>query len=257
MSWILIMVIGVFAICAFNGWRKGVIRIAFSIAALLVSIIATAFLSPVIAETVKKNTNAYDYLCKNMYEAVSNNDKLNAAINETVISETDVQLDENNISEYVSRIDGYLVRVNEIVNLPEGWGNAVTESFSEGYLAALTQGSSTVKDIVVKAMAYRLADIILKAIVYVGVFLVVFTILKVISIATGIISRLPVIHQANKLLGAAVGLVEGLLIVWIIFMFLTAMSGNVQIAQALSDIEGNVFLKQLYDNNMIMKMLFH
>ncbi|MDO5402761.1 MAG: CvpA family protein [Eubacteriales bacterium] len=257
MSWILITTIGVFILCALDGWRKGIIRIVVSIAALLISIVATAFLSPVIANTIKKNTSVYDYLCENMYQAVCDNEKLNAAIDETVTGEAELQFDKNNMQEYEDRIGGYVEKINNIVNLPDGWGNAVMEGFYGDYLSVLTQGENTIKDIVVKAFAYRLADIILKAVVYIGVFVIICVVLRVLSIATGIVSRLPVIHQANKLLGMAAGLVEGLLIIWVIYLILTAMSGNAHIAQALSDIEGNIFLKQIYDNNMIMKMLFH
>ena len=42
----------------------------------------------------------------------------------------------------------------------------------------------------------------------------------------GIIRRLPIIKQADKLGGVIVGLIEGLVVVWIFFTVVTAISGT-------------------------------
>ena len=51
------------------------------------------------------------------------------------------------------------------------------------------------------------------------------TVNKIIG-ATGIIRRLPIIKQADKLGGVIVGLIEGLVVVWIFFTVVTAISGT-------------------------------
>lgn len=256
MSWILIVTIGVFALCGYIGWKKGIISIVVSIAALLVSIIATAFLSPLVAQTIKKNTDIYTNLCDSMYRVVSTNEKVSETVNGTIAQEEDVTIAEDNLKEYESIIDECLDKINGVMNLPDEFGEKVSETFSDSYLAGIVQGENTVKDIVVKAFAFRLADVIFQAIVYIIIFVVVWILLRIVVIASGLIARLPVIHGANKMLGMAAGLVEGLLIVWVLFMLLTAMSGNEHVAVALTDINNNALLKMLYENNVIMKMIF-
>ena len=60
----------------------------------------------------------------------------------------------------------------------------------------------TLKDIASKIFAAQMAAIIVNAVSYCIVFIVLFIILKIITAVTGIISRLPVIHQADRLGGS-------------------------------------------------------
>ena len=78
-------------------------------------------------------------------------------------------------------------------------------------------GEASVKEITIRLIALRLADIVLTAIAYLVIMVVVSIVLRVVVAATGLIRRLPVIKQADKLGGLIVGLVEGLAVVWIFF----------------------------------------
>ena len=256
MSWILITTLVIFALFGFAGWRKGIIRIVVSIAALLIAVLATAFFSPLVTETLKKNTKIYDHLCETMYQAVSNNDRINETVDTTIADSSQVTINESEISQYENKLEEYLDRISGAVNLPEQYGEKLSEMTSNEILSGVLAGESTVRDIVVGAFAIRLADIILQAIVYIIMFVVIYVVLQIVVVATGVIAKLPVIHGANKLLGLVFGLVEGLLVVWILFTALTAFSGVDSIATALADINNHWFLQYLYQHNVIMKMIF-
>ena len=88
------------------------------------------------------------------------------------------------------------------------------------------------------------------------IMVVVFIVLRIIIGATGIIRRLPIIKQADKLGGVIVGLIEGLVVVWIFFTVVTAISGTENAANILAQIHKNAFLEALYNNNPITRLLF-
>ena len=54
MNWVLICVIGILAISAYTGWKKGVIRIVVSLLSLVATILLTIVLSPSIATLLKE-----------------------------------------------------------------------------------------------------------------------------------------------------------------------------------------------------------
>lgn len=113
----------------------------------------------------------------------------------------------------------------------------------------------TLKDIASKIFAAQMAAIIVNAVSYCIVFIVLFIILKIITAVTGIISRLPVIHQADRLGGFVTGLVEGLIVVWLMFAIVTAAGNSSWAADILAQIHSNSFLEFVYNNNLIMKII--
>ena len=62
------------------------------------------------------------------------------------------------------------------------------------------------KNIMAAVIAAKLAGLALNAIIYIAVYLVVFAILKIVFAVTGVVGRLPLIYQANKILGLAFGI---------------------------------------------------
>ena len=64
------------------------------------------------------------------------------------------------------------------------------------------------KNIMAAVIAAKLAGLALNAIIYIAVYLVVFAILKIVFAVTGVVGRLPLIYQANKILGLAFGILE-------------------------------------------------
>jgi uncharacterized membrane protein required for colicin V production len=251
MSWILIVVIAIFAVCGYVGWRKGIIKILVTLLSLIVTIVATLFLTPLIGKAIKNNTNLYSKLQDSVYVAMAKSDKVENAISDTG-EQPDASFDKNagTLSTYVNKVVG-------VLNLPDSMSNEVNTAVSEDSITeVVNQGSATVKEAVTHVVANRLADIIFSVVLYISIFILIYIVLAVVMIATGFIANLPVIHQANKTVGLLFGLAEGLLIVWLLFLILTASSNTEFAANALSDISHNKFLEFIYDNNIILKSTF-
>ena len=109
------------------------------------------------------------------------------------------------------------------MNLPDSLTKSVSESVTSKLVENVEESATlTLKDIASKIFAAQMAAIIVNAVSYCIVFIALFIILKIITAVTGIISRLPVIHQADRLGGFVTGLVEGLIVVWLMFAIVTA-----------------------------------
>ena len=66
-----------------------------------------------------------------------------------------------------------------------------------------------------------------------------------------IIAKLPGIGGVNHIGGLAVGLVEGLLVVWIMFYAIALCQGSEWGVELMESIQKDPFLKFLYDNNIL------
>ncbi len=258
MNWILIVVLAILAGCGYAGWKKGVIRIVLSLTMMIVTILATVFAAPVVGKIVKEKTTLYDSLYQSVSQAVESGPLLGNAE-----QKVKTQLDENEqLSDELENVEDsdvqkYADRIISVLNLPESIASQVETVINTDYVEQIrNEGGAAVRSVIVTAVAQRMTDIIFNTVIHIIVFAVVFAVLRLVVSVTGIISMLPVIHQANKVLGLAVGLLEGILFVWVFFVLLTAFGSQSWAAQALADIGNSRFLSFLYDNNYILKSVF-
>lgn len=259
MSWVLIAVLAIFAVCGYAGWRKGIIKIIVSLATLVITLLGAVFLTPLVGNAIKSNTSLYDKLQHSVYSAVLESDHFQQAVDSTV---SDSENEQTQIAgaDNQGKIEGitsYVTQIVEVLNLPEDLANQIDTAISQEYLAGLIgNGEASVRGIVTAIIAVRLTDIIFHTIIYIIVFIAIFMILRIVVAATGLISHLPIIHQANKAVGLLFGLAEGLILVWLMFVVITAFGNSEWGANALADISSNGFLSFIYNNNLILKSAF-
>ena len=226
---VLIAVLAVLCIFALAGMRKGVIRIAVSLAAMVITIAVTTVASPVLSEYIRNNTTWDDKIEKSIYENVSRDGKS--------YGNDDNELIESGITTYIDNIEEKVGAISKRMNLPE----SLTKSISAAAVSGLDKtigdsASHTLKDIASRIFAEQMTRIIVNAVSYCIVFIALFVILKLLTSVTGLISRLPVIHQADRLGGMAAGLIEGLIIVWLAFAVVTAAGNSSWAADLLAQI---------------------
>jgi uncharacterized membrane protein required for colicin V production len=104
-------------------------------------------------------------------------------------------------------------------------------------------------------IAARLADAAIRSIVYIAVFAVIFIVMRVVLVTTGFIARLPIIRQANRLVGLVFGLCEALVVVWLMFAIITAFGNFEWASNALAMIGDNALLTFLYEQNLITRTI--
>ena len=98
---------------------------------------------------------------------------------------------------------------------------------------------------------------IINCIAYIVVFVIVIIILQIIVRAINLVSKLPVINTMNKLGGAIIGLIRGLIIVWIGLIAVTMLGSTRTGVQMYEQINNSKPLSYLYSNNVILNTILY
>lgn len=222
---ILLIIVAAFLILmAFSGYRKGGLKILLSVAALVITLVAASYLTPTVTKYIKDHTPLYDKIYGQM---------------ETFVGQ---KLENENESSGQQKALGSLPLPSSVTdvlvqnNNQESYGKLGVSSF-----ASYTAQSLTI--------------ILLNAISYIGLFIVISIIFRMIIIAADIIGRLPVINGFNRLAGTILGICQGVLILWVLCIALTAISGTSFGQQIFTMVNGSVFLSFLYNNNMLLDII--
>ncbi|MBQ3226215.1 MAG: CvpA family protein [Clostridia bacterium] len=134
--------------------------------------------------------------------------------------------------------------------LPEG---EVTENLAlPGFLQdSVSEAEAQTKD----AIASGIASVALKIISMILVFILVQLILWILSLTLNLITKLPVIHGFNKLLGGVVGAVSGILVVYLVLgllTFTTALNKTTAVSEVVED---SLVASSMYENNLLFTAL--
>lgn len=134
------------------------------------------------------------------------------------------------------------VDINSISNL--GLPKNIEEKIMEGAGEAIDNFNVYLVD--------TLSDMLLKTLTFFGLIIVMYIIVRIIIVVCDFISKLPVLNSINKTGGLVVGLVQGLLIIWIACLVVTAFSDKAWAQEVFRQINDNALLTFIYDNNPII-----
>lgn len=216
MNWTLIAVLAILLINFLIGLYKGLIKMVYSVIVIAVVTIVTSIFAPMLASYLKKNTSWDDSL---------------QTRTESYLEEKGILKESEDID--ISDLPLPFIIKDKIAKTVNDSAEAVVDGYNQ---------------YVVKTVS----SVIFSAIVYIVVFLILLALTSIIGMLLDVISKLPVLKEVNKLAGAAVGLAQGLLLVWVLAIFIMMLSNFSFADYIYNDIDDNVFLKFLYDKNLIM-----
>lgn len=223
-----IVAIAILAVMALIGYYRGLIRVAFSLAAMLLTVVLVAFFTPSMTNFLKNHTGVYDTLTTKCTQAVQ-------------------KVTQKDAAEHIAAEDG----AEELsgIHLPAVWISQITEKTGDAMGQALEESGAY------QAVGSYLADWILRGISFFAAYLLVTIVLRLVVGILDIISKLPILKGINRTLGGVAGLVQGLLIVWML-LFIAALACTTKAGQAvLAEVESSKFLSFLYQNNILMLLL--
>ncbi len=209
------------------GHHKGFIRLAVSAFALLITLGAVHFGQPYVTEWLKQDTPVYDSLRASMTDGM----------------DFDRIFDDLGTGDDVEKSDEWLAI--ERLPIPEQLKTKLADNNKEEVYEQM--GVHMFEDYI----GGFLADTVLKAAVYIGLFVVVFVLLHVVMTWLDIIAKLPILSGINKLSGSVLGGAEALVFIWIFCIVLTALSGTDLGKSALSQINASPWLSWIYDHNIL------
>lgn len=220
MNWLLLVALLLIGVCAFAGWRAGFVKTVFSLISTIAVIILTLIFSPVVSNMMK------------------NNDAIFGGIKEKIGMVVDLSGEEEDSESF---IDGLalpdsikdMLKSNEDVS---NYANNPMESL-EDYICEL------------------LAGVVINAIGFIVTFLIAAAGMAILCFVLDVISKLPLLHQINTMAGVAAGALEGLVILWILFIVIT-MLGSTEFGQKMLEmISESKILSFLYDSNFLSKLV--
>lgn len=214
-----------------NGHHKGFIRLAVSAAAMLITLVTVNYTMPYVTEWLKNDTPVYETMKEKMAESVGIDDILT----------------ELGLEEHTQKADEWLII--EELPLPEQMKNLLVENNNIEVYRMM--GVEFFRDYI----GGYLADTVLKAAVFIVLFVIVYLALKVLVVWLDLIAKLPILSGINKMAGAALGGVQALIFIWIMCIVLTIFS-RTEIGQMMyAQVNASPWLSWLYDHNMLANLV--
>lgn len=238
MSWLLIVIIVILAISVIQGLRKGLVRTIVSTFFLVFVMAISVWMAPHIEDLLDQNTKLPEYI-----EA-----KCGSFLNEYMIRNSNGQSGTGSTGDEAS---GKLFEQEQIENLPipDYFKSQISENNNKAaYQELMVQ---TFTDYVQK----YLTGIVLYIISFAAAFILSVIILQIILKAVDVVTELPLIGLANRLGGAAAGVVRALLWVWIFFAILMLFVNTQWGRICMQEIERNSILSYMYTHNLLLDFL--
>ena len=203
------------------GAVKGAIKMVLSLCSSLVAVVIAFFIQPMVLPFLKTYTGIYDKLV----EIISQN---------------------VNIADLAGRM------VDPVGNSQE-WGAGLSPQMMK--LLGKRLGADSALETIQMQISHNLAEIALQILAFFIGFLVALLLFAIVGWFLSGIGKLPVIKEVNKLAGAIVGGVIGLLVIWIGMLFLNYWFSTGQLPEVYGFIRNSMFAKYLYNYNFLVYYL--
>lgn len=237
MNWLLLLALAIIGVCAFAGWRMGFVKSVFSLVSTIAVIIITILVSPIVTNMLKSSEK----------------------ISGTIQSKLEEVIDLSGIAENLSSDEEKdpLAFIDSL-ELPDSIKDTIKDSLEDTMEEKKEEAADFVGDklgALEKYICELLTNIILNALGFFITFIVAAVGIAILCFVLDLLSKLPVLHQINTLFGIAMGALEGLVILWIVFIVIT-MLGSTGFGQAcMTMISDSKILSFLYDSNILSKIL--
>ena len=237
MNWLLLFALAIIGVFAFIGWRVGFVKSVFSLVSTIAVIIITILVSPLVTNMLKSSDTISGTI----------QGKLEEVIDLTGIAEN---LSSDEEKDPTAFIDG--------LELPDSIKETIKNSLADTMKEKEEEAAAFVGDQLGALETYiceLLTNIILNALGFFITFLLAAVGLAALCFVLDLLSKLPVLHQINTLAGIAMGALEGLVVLWIVFIVIT-MLGSTEFGQTcMAMISESKILSFLYDSNILSKIL--
>lgn len=215
-----LVIVGIFVFCIYSCAKKGLVGSSYKIASLVLTIVLMLMFQDTICTQVK-------------------NSPLGEKINQTVSEALSEKVEESTQEE---QKQGFL----EGLGLP-----GVYLSMFDNSQAEIEKTKNQIISEITESICASVINIISVIILYIAVRILLFIFFKV----TNLVLKLPVLKTFNKLLGAVFGVIQALLVVYILCAVLMWFVPAKHSEGVVGAIEESVVTEYFYNNNMILKVL--
>ncbi|MCF0134392.1 MAG: CvpA family protein [Blautia sp.] len=223
-TWIGAMALLLIVFAAIMGYKQGFVREVVTMFMLVLTMVLSGYIHPYVYNFLQEHTPVYSYVFENADAFVS--DQLDEIVNE-----------------------GKETRQNVIasLNLPWFLEKGLLEKDDQDAAHSLTaQGTQYV--------AESLANLTLRIISLVLCFVIASILVRMGMWALDILTKIPIINGTNKVAGAVLGAVKGIVFLWIILFVMTLFYKAAFAKEAVKMIEQDTFLRLVSRYNLLEEL---
>ena len=226
LNFLLVAVLALFAIFMVIGYGKGFLRMAVSLTGVMVAIFLTTQIVPNLSRLFVELPAVHDVVYDNIVAVFH---EVNSNYNNRSTEEQNKAIQSYELPE--------LIRSDLIVNNTKEVYESLKVKVFEDYIAKY------------------LTRMIIKSGTFVIVYAVFALAMWIVLHVTGLISKIPIIHGVNKLLGIMTGFLSALIVVWIGFFVMMMLYGNSVAGTLLSDVSNSKLLTFLFESNILLQVI--
>lgn len=224
-TWLGMVTAAFLAACCWAGYRRGFVREIVSTFFVLLSLALVWVINPYVNKFLRENTSVCGSIqsgCEDLVNRQAENLMgMNAQAQEGLLDQLP--------------LPGLLVDGLKTNNTAEVYQMLAVNTFSEyvsGYL------SSTIINGLSFAVSFVLATLLIRMVTY----------------ALNVLSRLPVLKGVNRMAGALVGAAKGVLFVWVALLLVTVFCSTQAGGSLLAMVRKDYFLNLLYENDIFVRV---
>lgn len=214
-----LVIVAIIALCIFLGYRRGLTGSLLKIISFILALVIAFILFKPVSNFIIDNTN-WD-------------ENLEQAIRQTVMEEGQVETTEED---------------EEKGSMPDVMMNYINE--------AVENAGNEAKNAIVDSAARNIAVTIINIAVLIGLYLIARIVLLLVRGLTSLIAKLPVIKQFDKLGGIIYGLLQSLIIIYVILAMVSFASPMMEDSGIIEGIQKSFVGSALYNNNLLLKIIF-
>ena len=267
-NWLLIIVATIFIVCIIAGYIQGCLKFGLSLLSTILTLILVLFLSPFVSDALEKFTPVDDLIEERCFEAfmpeIPTEELARMDLSGTPLENLSPEELEN-----LNDLDWQALGItpqdilNVIGDIPKDTQiseieNAPVPRFIKDLL--LENNNNTIyselgADSFPAYVASYISRLVLNVLSFLVTFLLAIIIVKALMFAVNIIGELPVLGTINHIGGGALGLVLGLVIVWLGFLIMTLAYSTAAGGACFDMVEKSSILTFLYDSNPLLLRL--
>ena len=221
LTWIILLILAAFTL---SGWSRGFVRVFAGMFFFLASTVLVYYATPYISDFIKENTPIYQAVEENCREMLKGGEG-----------------QENSGLEQKKFIEG--------LGLPEALETQLLGGSDSG--SSVDRAVEGVSDY----LAEYMAGLILNILTFVVTLAVVNLVLRMTVLTLDNLAKLPVLNSINKAFGMVLGAAQGLLVVWVAFLVITAFGNTDAGRKLLEMIHESPILDFLYNINIFLKIM--
>lgn len=246
-----IVVIAIIGFSVYTGYKKGFIRAAISLVSFFVAIgVALMFYKP-LAVIITENTLIDDWIIENISSIGENEINNYEQIEDGQNKESELETIENaseteNIENVKDDIENDKISEKNILQLLEYLPTKFITNFD----------IDEIKNSAKEEISYQISELIMNLMSLIIIYVVVKVTLAIAAVVLNGIMQIPVLKQLNEILGMVLGAILGFIQIYIAFAVITFISSICDISYIIEMIKMSAFARILFENNLIINLLF-